>query len=312
MSDLDREMPGVAWDLLPMDKYRAHNWHSFDNIHARQPYVSIHTSLGCPYKCSFCCINAPFGKSSYRMWSPDTVIKEIDVLVNKYGVRNIKFVDEMFVLNRNHVLGICDRIIERGYDLNIWAYARVDTVKDEFLGKLRRAGFRWLALGIESGSKHVRDGVEKGRFGTSQILEVVRKIQDAGIYVIGNYIFGLPDDTHESMQETLELAIEANCEFANFYSAMAYPGSQLYRMALEKGWELPDSWIGYSQHSYETKPLPTEVLSAAEVLKFRDDAFMTYFSNKNYLDMVRKKFGEDVIQHITDMTKIKLKRKLYS
>jgi radical SAM superfamily enzyme YgiQ (UPF0313 family) len=246
------------------------------------------------------------------MWSPDTVINEIDVLVNKYGVRNIKFVDEMFVLNRNHVLGICDRIIERGYDLNIWAYARVDTVKDEFLDKLRRAGFRWLALGIESGSKHVRDGVEKGRFGTQQILEVVRKIQDAGIYVIGNYIFGLPDDTQDSMQETLDLAIEANCEFANFYSAMAYPGSQLYRMAVEKGWELPDSWIGYSQHSYEAKPLRTEVLSSAEVLKFRDEAFMRYFSNRRYLEMVQKKFGDEVVRHIQDMRQIKLKRMLYS
>ncbi|EKD72907.1 MAG: hypothetical protein ACD_45C00536G0001, partial [uncultured bacterium] len=82
----------------------------------------------------------------------------------------------MFVLNKNHVLGICDRIIERGYDLNIWAYARVDTVKDEFLEKMRKAGIRWVALGIESGSKHVRDGVEKGRFGSEQILEVVRKI----------------------------------------------------------------------------------------------------------------------------------------
>lgn len=312
MDDLDREMPGVAWDLLPMDKYRAHNWHCFERIHERSPYVSMHTSLGCPYKCSFCCINAPFGKSSYRMWSPDAVIREIDVLVNKYGVRNIKFVDEMFVLNRNHVLGICDRIIERGYDLNIWAYARVDTVKDEFLEKLRRAGFRWLALGIESGSKHVRDGVEKGRFGTPQILEIVRKIQQADIYVIGNYIFGLPDDTHQSMQETLDMAIEANCEFANFYSAMAYPGSSLYRMAVEKGWELPESWIGYSQHSFECKPLRTETLSAAEVLKFRDEAFMKYFSNPKYLDMVQKKFGDGVEQHIREMTKIRLKRALYS
>jgi len=312
MEDFDREMPGMAWDLLPMDKYRAHNWHCFDHIRERSPYASLHTSLGCPYRCSFCCINAPFGKPAYRMWSPDTVIREIDLLVNKYGVRNIKFVDEMFVLNRSHVIGICDRIIERGYDLNIWAYARVDTVKDEFLEKLKRAGFRWLALGIESGSKHVRDGVEKGRFGTPQILEVVRHIQDAGIYVIGNYIFGLPDDTHESMRETLDLAIEANCEFANFYSAMAYPGSPLYRMALEKGWELPDSWIGYSQHSYETKPLCTEVLSAAEVLKFRDKAFMKYFSNPRYLDMVRTKFGEEVVRHVQDMTRIQLRRKLYS
>ncbi|MFL9924141.1 radical SAM protein [Herbaspirillum lusitanum] len=310
MDNLDEEMPSVAWDLLPMDKYRAHNWHCFDHIFDRQPYVSMHTSLGCPYKCSFCCINAPFGKPSYRMWSPDTVIKEIDILVTKYGVKNIKFVDEMFVLNPSHVLGICDHIIERGYDLNIWAYARVDTVKDSFLEKLHKAGFRWLALGIESGSKMVRDGVEKGRFGSIDIIKTVRKIQDAGINVIGNYIFGLPDDTHESMQETLELALEANCEFANFYCAMAYPGSKLYNMALEKQWPLPETWIGYSQHSYECLPLRTETLSAAEVLKFRDEAFNRYFSDPGYLSLVEKKFGKDVVSHLHDMTKIKLKRKI--
>ena len=312
MDDLDTNMPGVAWDLLPMNKYRAHNWHCFEHIHQRQPYVSMHTTMGCPYKCTFCCINAPFGKPSYRMWSPDAVISEIDILVNKYGVSNIKFVDEMFVLNRNHVLGICDRIIERGYKLNIWAYARVDTVKDEFLDKLNRAGFRWLALGIESGSKHVRDGVEKGRFGTPQIINVVRKIQQAGINVIGNYIFGLPDDTHDSMQETLDLAIEANCEFANFYCAMAYPGSKLYSMAIENQWELPDSWIGYSQHSFETFPLRTEALTNAEVLKFRDDAFMKYFNDPSYLRLVSDKFGSEVLAHVNSMTAIKLRRKLYS
>lgn len=310
MEDLDGEMPGVAWDLLPMDKYRAHNWHCFEDLGRRSPYVSMHTSLGCPYRCTFCCINAPFGKPSYRLWSPDTVIREIDLVVERYGVRNIKFVDEMFVLNRNHVLGICERLIERGHDLNIWAYARVDTVKDEFLDKLARAGFRWLALGIESGSKHVRDGVEKGRFGSPEILKVVRKIQDAGIHVIGNYIFGLPDDTHETMRETLDLALEAKCEFANFYSAMAYPGSKLYTMALERGWELPDSWIGYSQHSYETFPLRTEALTSAEVLRFRDAAFHRYFTDESYLALVRRKFGEAAVNHIRDMTKIRLRRKL--
>ncbi len=310
MDDLDGEMPGVAWDLLPMKQYRAHNWHCFEHIHDRQPYVSMHTSLGCPYKCTFCCINAPFGKPSYRLWSPDSVIREIDLLVDQHGVKNIKFVDEMFVLNRSHVLGICDRIIERGHDLNIWAYARVDTVKDEFLDQLARAGFRWLALGIESGSKHVRDGVEKGRFGSTDILKVVRKIQAAGINVIGNYIFGLPDDTHESMQETLDLALEANCEFANFYCAMAYPGSKLYAMAVEKKWQLPDSWIGYSQHSYEALPLRTDALTSAEVLKFRDDAFHRYFTDASYLGMVQRKFGEDVVAHLRDMTRIRLKRKL--
>jgi radical SAM superfamily enzyme YgiQ (UPF0313 family) len=310
MERLDDEMPAPAWDLLPMDRYRAHNWHCFERIKARQPYASIHTTLGCPYHCSFCCINAPFGGSSYRRWSPDTVVAQVDELVSGYGVRNIKIVDEMFVLNRQHVLGICDRLIERGYDLNIWAYARVDTVKEEFLDRLARAGFRWLALGIESGSKHVRDGVEKGRFGSEEILDVVRRIQDAGINVIGNYIFGLPDDTLETMEQTLDLALRARCEFANFYSAMAYPGSALYRLALEKGWALPDSWLGYSQHSYETLPLRTEALTAAQVLRFRDDAFHRYFSDAAYLDSVQRKFGAAVVDHVRRMTGIRLKRRI--
>jgi len=292
-----------------MDRYRAHNWHCFDHINERSPYASMHTTLGCPYRCTFCCINAPFGKPSYRLWHPDTVIQEIDTLVTKYGVKNIKFVDEMFVLNESHVIGICDRIIERGYDLNIWAYARVDTVKDEFLEKLKRAGFNWLALGIESGSKHVRDGALK-KFADQDVIHTVRKIQNAGIYVLGNFIFGLPDDTLESMGETLDLAVELNCEFANFYSAMAYPGSKLYGMALEKDWPLPEKWHHYSQHGYETLPLPTDHLSAAEVLRFRDEAFTRYFTGGRYLDMLRKKFGQEVVAHTQRMTKIRLKRKL--
>ncbi|MBN4066758.1 radical SAM protein [Simkania negevensis] len=312
IQNLDEEMPGVAWELLPMDMYRAHNWHCFDHIDARAPYASIHTSFGCPYRCTFCCINAPFGKSSYRLWSPDTVVKEIDILVNKYGIRNIKFIDEMFILNPQHVLGICDRLIERNYDLNIWAYARVDTVQDKFLEKLRKAGFRWLCLGIESGSKHVRDGVTKGRFSQEDIQDTVRRIKDAGIYLIGNYIFGLPDDTFESMEETLAMAMELNCEFSNFYSAMAYPGSKLYTMAIKEGWELPSSWIGFSQHGHETFPMKTETLSSKEVLLFRDAAFNIFYENENYYDMLRVKFGQGVVDEVKRIMQKRLPRKLFS
>ena len=163
IADLDSELPTMAWDLLPMERYKAHNWHCWDHINERQPYASIYTSLGCPFECSFCCINAPFGGRGIRYFSPEWVIRQIDTLVNNFGVKNIKIADEMFVLNPNHVLGICDLIIERGYDLNIWAYARIDTIKDKFLEKLKKAGFNWLGIGIESGSQYVRDGVEKGR-----------------------------------------------------------------------------------------------------------------------------------------------------
>lgn len=314
IENLDAELPGMAWDLLPMDRYRAHNWHCWENIHERKPYASLYTSLGCPYKCSFCCINTPFGGSGIRFFSPEHIIREIDILVKDYGVRNIKIADEMFVLHPKHVLGLCDLIIERKYDLNIWAYARVDTIKDRFLEKLKLAGFNWLGLGIESGSKFVRDGVEKGRFGDLDIKATVAKVRASGINVGANYIFGLPDDTLESMQETLDLALELNTEYANFYCAMAYPGSPLHKIAMEKGLPLPEDpggpgWIGYSQHAFEARNLPTDTLSAGQVLTFRDKAFQTYFTSPAYIDMMRAKFGADVVTHLESMTAHKLERK---
>ncbi len=259
IKDLDKDMHGNIWHLLPMDKYRAHNWQCFEDLSRRKPYASIYTSLGCPYKCTFCCINAPFGTNRYRMRSPESVVAEIDHLVMVYGVRTFKIIDEMFVLNYRHVEGICNLLAAKSYarELNIWAYARVDTVRPDRLHLLRKAGIRWLALGIESGSSHVRDGAEKS-LDQTDIVNIVRDIQKAGIFVIGNFIFGLPDDDLRSMRQTLELAQELNCEFANFYSAMAYPGSPLYLLALQNGWELPESWGGYSQHSYDCKPLPTK------------------------------------------------------
>ncbi|MBF0563667.1 MAG: radical SAM protein [Nitrospirae bacterium] len=307
--NLDEALPIAAWDLLPMDKYKAHNWHCFDNIEQRAPYGAIYTSLGCPYNCLFCCINTPFGKPGIRYRSPQLVVDEIGLLVEKYNVKNVKFVDELFVLHDYHYMSIVDLIIRKGYDLNIWAYARVDTVKPGNLKKMKQAGINWLALGIESANPGVRDGASK-KMKVRDIRSVVQSIFDEGIRIIGNFIFGLPDDTIETMEETLDMAVELRCEFANFYCAMAYPGSKLYDIALKEGWELPESWHGYSQHSYETHPLPTKYVSAKEVLKFRDNAFHKYFEDEGYLSMIEEKFGPSVRAYLMNMTKIRLKRKL--
>ncbi len=307
--DLAQELPGMAWDLLPMPAYRAHNWHCFDHLNERQPYASLYTSLGCPYRCSFCCINAPFGKPSLRLWDPDCVIAELDRLALDYGVVNLKIADEMFVLNERHVSRLCDLIVERGHRFNIWAYARVDSVQDHLLGKMKRAGFNWLCLGIESKSRYVRDGVQKGRYGEQEIHDVVRRIKAAGIRVMGNYIFGLPDDDEASMQDTLSLALELKCEMANFYSAMAYPGSPLYAMAVKEGWPLPERWHHYSQHAYETLPLPTKFLTGGEVLSFRDWAWRQYFTDPGYLALVGHTFGQPVVDHLAELARITLPRR---
>ena len=120
----------------------------------------------------------------------------------------------------------------------------------------------------------------KGKFEDLDIKDVVKKVHDADIEIIANYLFGLQGDTFESMQKTLDLGLEL-CTIAwNAYAVMALPGSGLYKEAIEKGFELPDDYAGYSFYSYNTKPLPTEKLSPSEILKFRDEAYTTYHTHK--------------------------------
>lgn len=332
ISDLDSTLGDVAWDLLPpFEKYRAHNWHSLADIENRSPYASLYTSLGCPYKCSFCMINAPFKaniagrqdqttndergllklldntRPTIRFWSPDFVLRQIDYLVD-HGVRNIKFIDEMFVFNKRHMLAIAEGIINRGYDLNIWAYARVDTVNDRgVLDILRRAGITWLALGIESASQEVRDGADK-KYGNEEIFEAVKRVESVGMNIIGNYMVGLRGDTPESMQSTLDLALELSTDWHNLYATMAYPGAPDYTCAKERGILLPGDrgvpggWTAYSHHSYFTLPLPTDELSAAEVLRFREGAWTKLFTDQRWIQKIKSKFGSKAVNHVKKMT----------
>ena len=306
------DLPFVAWDLLPMEKYRAHNWHCFENIEHRSPYAAIYTSFGCPYKCGYCNIHAMYNdEAGIRYRSPEKVVEEIGVLVERYNVKNLKIADELFVLNKKRVEKICGLIVDRKYNLNMWAYARIDTVDERILRKLKKAGVNWLCYGIESASEKVREGVSK-KIRQSKIEDVIRMTEDAGIYILGNFIFGLPDDDMETMNETLELAERLNCEYVNFYTAMAYPGSALYRDSVTRGIKLPDRWDGYAQLSKETLPLPTKYLSGEEVLRFRDEAFTRYFNRPEYLDMIGNRFGSKIVQHIKEMMKNSIERKYVS
>lgn len=307
MKNLD-DLPMPAWDLLPMRQYRAHNWHCLDSRYPREPYGVIYTSLGCPYSCSFCCINSFFGKNMIRFRSPDNVINEIDFLVRHYDIHNIRIIDEMFVLRPSHVNRLCDLIAGRGYDLNMWVYARVDTVTSEMLEKMKKAGINWICYGFESANQDVLDDVRKG-YTKKDIYEVVKLTGEAGIHILANYMFGLPNDNRQTMQETLDEAIDLNCEYANFYCCMAYPGSRLYDEAVRNDIKLPLTWEGYSQLSPETLPLPTKYMSSAEVLRFRDQAFQIYHSNPRYLDMIEHKFGPVAVENIRKILSHSVRRK---
>lgn len=322
---MDVDMPGYAWDLLPyrekpLDLYRAHFWHAEFDHAKRTPFAAIYTSLGCSFGCDFCMINIVNRVDSsdginashsrgMRFWSPEWVGREMEKLA-RLGVRTLRISDEMFFLNRKYYEPVLNQVIDRGFDFNMWTYSRVDTVRRDYLDLFKKAGVNWLALGVEAGNQVVRQEVSKGSFQEVNIREVSKTISDAGINIISNYIFGFPDDTLETMQETLDLAMELNNEMANMYPCQALPGSPMYHLARKNGWELPDTFEGYAFLSYECQPLPTKHLTSAQVLKFRDEAWQKYFSNPAYLNLVERKFGKQERKNIEDMASIRLKRKL--
>ena len=325
---MDIDLPGYAWDLLPyrdkpLDLYRSHFWHAEYDHGRRTPFAAIYTSLGCTFQCNFCMINVlnrddndEIGVASnyakMRFWSPELIIGEFDKLVDM-GVRTLRISDEMFLLNKRYFVPLCEMLRDRGYGnkLSMWAYSRIDTVRDRSqLQLIKDAGIKWLCLGIESAEKRVRMEVTKGRFADVDIREVVNRVHEADIEIIGNYLFGLPGDDMESMRKTLELGLEL-CTIAwNGYATMALPGSALYKEAIQQGHQLPDDYLGYSFHSYNTIPLPTKSLTAAAVLKFRDSAFIEYHSNRRFLAKVEQRYGELAVKNIKEMTQIKLKRKI--
>jgi len=322
---MDLDLPGYAWDLLPfkekpLDRYRAHFWHAEYDYNKRTPFAALYTSLGCRFKCDFCMINivnrvdnaegvVSSNSPNMRFWSPQFILEEFSKLA-EMGVKTVRISDEMFFLNKSYYEPLLLGIIERGLDFRMWSYSRVDTMRPAYLETFRKAGIHWLGLGVEAGNQNVRREVSKGSFEDVNIRDVVKTIHDSGINVATNYIFGLPDDNRETMQETLDLALELNTEMVNMYPCQALPGSPLYQVAKKNGWKLPDSYEGYAFLSYESQPLPTKYLSSAEVLKFRDEAWQAYHTHEPYLQLVEKKFGTQERKNIEEMTKIKLKRKL--
>lgn len=301
VKDLD-SLPFAAWDLLPMDKYRAHHWQAWGkDVNDLSGFAVLYSSLGCSFNCAYCSVNVVYGKRFVRYCSPEKVVDELELLVKDYGVKYVEIIDDTFTLNAKRVERLCDEITVRGLGgkLHMWCFARTDRVNPKFMAKMRKAGVEWVFMGFESGKDIILEGVNK-RQTVEQIKKAVDIVHSADINVGGNYIFGLPHDTYETMRETFELAKELNTEYANFFETMPYPGTQLYEVALEKGYPLPERWGQYGFFAPDAVPMRTEALSASDILKFRDNAFKKYFGSQRFQDMIKAKFGQETVDYINN------------
>ena len=221
-------LPLPRHDLLPLQKYRAPL--------VRGPYAFIVTSRGCPAGCRFCIKHVSYG-NSVRFRSPEHVLAEIEALVG-LGVRDLNMYADCFTLNREHVMGICEGILERGLKVRWTCNSRVDFVDEEMLQVMARSGCWMISWGIESGDEGMLQRMHKG-ITREQVERALRWARRAGIKNWGYFIIGLPGETEESIRRTIAFARRLPLELVLFHIAAPHPGTPFFFEVVENGWFRP-------------------------------------------------------------------------
>lgn len=274
------KLPIPAYHLIKYDLYRSYMWNNWVSGH-RSPVGSVFTGRGCYGECTFCAAKVIFGQR-IRYFPIERIKEEIDLLVNKYKVRVLYFQDDTFTANRLLVNEICDYIIEKGYNkrLEIDISARADTIHFPTLLKMRKAGFRWIFFGVESGCQQILDIMHKN-ITIQQIRDAFKKSNDAGLYVGGNFMLGNLGETSDTVMDTINLACRLKQDYASFTIAIPFPGTELYQHCIDKGIKFP-SWNEFG--SVNSPPIPlNDGLNAERLIELRESATNRFFKRPTYL-----------------------------
>ena len=232
IDDLDT-IPFPAWDLLPMEIYlknpiwgdAAGNSSGFRKGVTVTRSMNIISSRGCPFSCNYC--YHLFGRSSYRYRSVKNVIDEIEILVDRYGVDFIGFVDDNMMTSEKWIFEFCDALEKKKFPLTWGCHGRVTSAKPDILERMASAGCVWIGYGIESGSRQILDSMNK-KASVEQAKTAMQNTRTSGIYPNTTFIFGYPGETAETIQKTIDFKRELGIKCGSFF-ATPYPGTPLYR-----------------------------------------------------------------------------------
>ena len=222
------DMPVPLHHMLPLDKQRMPM--------IKGPFTFIVTSRGCPAGCKFCIKHVSY-QTSVRIRSPQLILEELKVL-SDLGIHNVHMYADLFTVNRQQVVDLCNLILESGLKVKWTCNSRVDYVDEEMLKLMGRAGCWYISWGIESANELILKRIRKG-YHKEQAFKALKWSKAAGINNWGYFIIGLPGETEESIQETIAYAKELPLDIALFHIAAPYPGTPFFYEVVENGWFRP-------------------------------------------------------------------------
>jgi len=270
INDLD-SLPLPARDLINMEDYIKIGV-PFAPFSRKERTAQIMTSRGCPFNCVFCSSIKLWGRK-FRMRSAESVIQEVDELVNKYNIKEIQFSDDNLTINRKRAIEIFNKL--EPYNLS-WCTPNgvmIKTLDKEMIEAMAKSGAYQLSFAIESGSQRVlKEIINKSVPEKSEVKKLIQICHDNGISVHGMLVVGFPGETREEIQETLDYPFQVGLDSASYFIANPLPGSRLYQQCKEKGYLKKDMVVDFkSAEIIIPEDSPDYTISREELEKLVDE-----------------------------------------
>ncbi|HRI55502.1 MAG TPA: radical SAM protein [Anaerolineae bacterium] len=262
INDLD-SLPWPAYNLFRMNKY-TNLQPATDHVDGARSF-SIMTSRGCPYRCTFC--SQSIMPIKWRARTAENVIEEWRHLVHELGAEEIGVLDDSANIRRDRLMVLSDMLIENKLNHVPWIFVngiRANLADKVLMAKLKEAGLLRTAFGVETGNPDMIKAIDK-HVDHDTIRQAFKNCKEVGLQTIGFFIIGLPGDTRETMQDTIDFAIELDPLIANFSMMTPYPGTKVYEIVKREGKLLMDDWEDYvffeQKARYEMGDLTAELMT---------------------------------------------------
>ncbi len=269
IKNLDK-LPFPARNLLENEKYTL----PFYN----RPYTLLVTSRGCPHNCSFCTAKLYYGER-LRQRSAKNIVDEMEEIKNKYNIHYITMWSDTFTLDRKFVMDLCEEILKRKLIIKWMCNSRVDTVDEEMLKAMKKAGCIGIAFGVESGVQEILDKAGK-KTTLKEIEKAFKLMKKVGIESLAHFIFGLPGETTKTIKKTVKFAKKLDPDYAQFYCAIPFPGTDFYKQAVNNNWLTTNDW---SKYEINQAIINTPSLSIEELKRARKKAYQSFYLRPTYI-----------------------------
>ena len=271
------ELPFPAWHHLDIKSY-------FDGSKLF-PYLDIIGGRGCPYQCAFCLWPQVMHGRKYRLRSAPNIVDEMEYDIERWPEiqkGEFFFEDDTFTVNPKRAYAICDEIFRRKLSVTWSINTRADVTDYELFRQMKKAGCRLLLVGFESGDQQMLNGMKK-HITLEKMKEFVALVKKAGLQLHGCFVLGLPGETRETIERTIQFALTTPMDTVQFSAAIPFPGTEYYRMCQEAGLIEAKNWSDWLNEGEQATVVNYPGLSKSEIEKSVDSGLKRFYFRPSYM-----------------------------